>query len=105
MKYNLIVNFGPEQNQKCVSCEESQTRHIKQYMLENLPSKTQTSHELAVTNTNSIYEHYTNYIKSNRWMQLLYLPAEYKHCCSNYNTKQQKSEYIYTCTQHKLSPN
>lgn len=35
-------------------------------------------------------------------MQLLYLPAEYKHCCSNYNTKQQKSEYIYI---YILAPN
>jgi hypothetical protein len=102
MKYNLIVNFRPEQNQKCVSCEESQTRHIKQYMLENLPSKTQTRHALSVTNTNKIYKTYTIYIKSNLWIQLLYLPAENKHCCSNYNTKQQKSEYIYIYT---LAPN
>ena len=92
MKYNLIVDFGPEQNQEHVSCEESQTRHIKQYMLDNLPSKIHQQ----VLNT---HRNATNlYRKSNHWMQLLDLAAENEHCCSHYNNKAKRNRSVKPCT-------
>lgn len=37
-------------------------------------------------------------INFNLWMQLLHLPAENKHCCSNYKNKKEKKQ-IKTYTQ------